>query len=86
MMGDNETREIVELLREMRDQQKETAATVQRLETLLQTQAENTTKRVEQSIELQKVAVERQRNAMLLGVPLVLLCLALIAYLILRYL
>lgn len=85
-MGDNETREIVELLREMRDQQKETAATVQRLETLLQTQAENTTKRVEQSIELQKVAVERQRNAMLLGVPLVLLCLALIAYLILRYL
>ena len=71
MTGDNTTQEIVALLREMRDRQQEMAETTWRLETLLKTQIENASSRVEQSIELQKLAVDRQRQALLLGVPLV---------------
>lgn len=78
--------ETAHLLEEIHAQQQRTAAGVERVAELLESQARESRERVERSLEMQRIAVQRQRTTMIIAVPLAALCLALIVYLVVRYL
>ena len=85
MADQQETQALVGLLREIRDTQAAMAAQQERVVELMQQQAEHTRARVAESIELQRVGIARQKQALLGALPLILLCLGLIGYLIWKY-
>lgn len=77
-MSDEQQREQIELLREIRDSLKAQRA-------LVEEQLARSRKSVEESIGLQKTALRRQRQITLVAVPGILACMAAIAYLVIRY-
>lgn len=87
MMNNVDTREdIKKLLEEIRDNQKRALAYQEEQVALTRQRLETANKQIESSIELQKEAVQRQKNIMKAGLPLIVLCIVLIIYLIARYL
>ena len=77
--------EIKELLKEIRDNQK---LSLQRQEEHLEIarqQVERASKQVNESIELQKVAIARAKQVARIAIPGILLCIALIIYLVVVY-
>ena len=84
-MNPDDSGEAVTLLREIRDNQVAAIEHQQQVLQLLREQADHSRQRVAESIELQKVAVARQKHALVGGVPLILVCLGLIAYLVWTY-
>ena len=77
--------QTLELLRELRDGQREIIALLSAQQDLARAQLERSEHAVAESLELQRVAVRRQRTITLFAVPGILLCIGLIAYLMLRY-
>lgn len=77
--------EIRKLLVEIRDNQR---LSLQRQEEHLEIarrQIERSTSQVQESIELQRVAIDRVKKVSRVAIPGILLCVALIAYLLIRY-
>ena len=81
MSNGTDAQAVIELLQEIRDQQAQMAANQERVLELMSRQAEDTRKRVAESIDLQRVGIARQKQALWGALPLILLCLGLIGYL-----
>jgi hypothetical protein len=73
------------VLREIRDSQREILAQLAAQRALAEEQLARSRDKVEESIGLQKLALQRQRAITLIAVPGILACLAAIGYLVLRY-
>lgn len=82
----SERDEIVALIKEIRDNQRLALARQEEHLELARRQLERSQTQVAQSIELQKAAVARVKQISRIAVPGIVLCLALIVYLIVRYL
>lgn len=85
-MSDEQYRhEFLSVLREIRDAQREILAQLAAQRTLAEEQLMRSRGKVEESIGLQKLALQRQRTITLIAVPGILACIAAIGYLVLRY-
>ena len=83
-MSDHE--EIVSLLKEIRDNQRSALERqTQHLE-LAREQIERSRTQVQQSIELQKAAINRVKQISRIALPGIAVCVVLIAYLVVKYL
>lgn len=78
--------EVLSLLREIRDQQREGLRIQKEHAGLAREQLDRSRRAVEESITLQREALSRQRSITRIAVPAILLCIALIAWLIVRWL
>ena len=82
----NETeQEILHVLREIRDGQREALTAMEKHRALVQEQLEISRGNVQESVGLQRLALKRQMHITLVAVPGILACIAAIAYLIIRY-
>jgi hypothetical protein len=81
----NRDEEVVTLLRDIRDGQQAALAQHREHLALARAEAERMRAVAEESLRVQRAAVDRARNVMLLGVPLVVVLLALLVYLLVRY-
>jgi len=77
--------EIRDLLVEIRDNQRLSLKRQEEHLAIAREQIERSRTQVEESIALQRQAVERVRRVARIAVPGIVLCLALIAYLLVRY-
>ena len=77
---------VVSLLTEIRDNQREMLERQRAQLEIAQRQLEQTQKQIAESLTLQREAVSRARTATRIAVPGILVCIAAIAYLVLRYL
>ena len=77
---------ILQLIKEIRDDQRLALARQEEHLALARQHLERSRSQVEQSIELQKAAIARVRQISRVAIPGIVLCVALIAYLIVRYL
>jgi hypothetical protein len=77
-VADDQQREQLELLREIRD-------TLKAQHALVEEQLQRSRQSVQESIGLQKTALARQRQVTLVAVPGILACMLAIGYLIWRY-
>lgn len=85
-MSDEQYRhESLSVLREIRDTQREILAQLGAQRALAEEQLSRSRDKVEESISLQKLALQRQRAISLVAVPGILACIAAIGYLVLRY-
>ena len=84
-MSEETEQRILEVLREIRDGQREILGllTVQRAAT--EEQVVKSRESIAESVSLQRLALARQRTITLIAVPAILACIAAIAYLVLRY-
>ena len=77
---------VLALLGEIRDQQREALAQQRAHLEIAQAQLKRTDTQIEESLKLQREAVGRARTATRVAIPGILLCVAAIVYLVLRYL
>ena len=77
--------EVLQVLEELRDGQKEIIALLSSQRAMAEEQLGRSREAVQESIALQKVALRRQRTITLIAVPGILVCVAAIAYLVFRY-
>jgi hypothetical protein len=84
-MSQEREQEIIEILREIRDGQREIAALLAAQRTVAEEHLRKSQERVDESIGLQQDALRRQRSITLIAVPGILACIAAIAYLVIRY-
>ena len=77
--------EIVQLLREIRDNQRDMLERQRTQLEVSQTHLEQAKNQIVESLALQREAVKRARTATRVAVPGILACIAAIAYLVLRY-
>lgn len=82
---ESDGREMLEVLREIRDTQRETLRLLTEQRAATEEQLRMSRSSVEESIGLQRVALQRQRTITLIAVPGIVACLAAIAYLVIRY-
>lgn len=73
------------VLREIRDGQREILTQLAAQRALAEEQVARSREKVEESIALQKLALQRQSAITRIAVPGILVCVAAIAYLVLRY-
>ncbi len=86
-MGTDDTdRQILETLRELRDGQRELIRLIAAQQALAQEQFARSRETVTEPVGMQRVALQRQKMLTLFAVPGILLCMAAIAYLLIRYL
>ena len=83
MMDTN--REILQLLTEIRDNQKQALERQQEQLNLSREQVERAKSQITESIELQKLAMKRFKSISLIAIPGIILCIVLILYLVIRY-
>ena len=84
-MPQEEQKEILDALREIRDGQREVIQLLSAQRTLAEEQLKKSGERIAESVGLQRLALQRQRTITLIAVPAILACIAAIAYLVLRY-
>ena len=84
-MSPDTEQKILETLREIREGQKEMLAVAAAHRALAQEQLQKSRASIDESVALQREAVRRARTVTLIAVPGILLCIAAIAYLVLRY-
>ncbi|MCZ8251666.1 MAG: hypothetical protein O9318_04275 [Hylemonella sp.] len=77
--------DILATLREIRDDQRALLAQVQAQRELAEQQMAQSRQRIEESVGLQREALRRQRTITVVALPALLLCIAAIAWLLLRY-
>lgn len=77
--------EILATLREIRDAQLEAAARQREALDILKANAERAASIGEESIALQRQAVERAKRIGAFALPAILICIGLLAYLLIRY-
>jgi hypothetical protein len=84
-MNQDTEQQILEVLREIREGQREALSVMEKQRALVEAQINVSRDRVEESVGLQRLALKRQRTVTLIAVPGILACIAAIAYLVLRY-
>lgn len=84
-MSQDEKKEILDALREIRDGQREVIQLLSAQRTLAEEQLKKSGERIAESVGLQRLALQRQRTVTLIAVPAILACMAAIAYLVFRY-
>lgn len=77
--------ELLEAVREIRDNQREVVSLLSAQRTLVEEQLRRSRQSVEESIGLQKLALRRQQSITLIAIPGILACIVAIAYLVVRY-
>jgi hypothetical protein len=85
-MTDDRDRELLEVLRDIRDDQRQIVALLQTQRTLAEEQLRRSRDSIEESVGLQRLALERQRHVALIAVPGILACIGAIMFLVWRYL
>jgi hypothetical protein len=80
-----EQQQLLALLTEIRDGQREIIELLSQQQRFAAEQIQNSRATVAESVNLQKLALQRQRTVTLVAVPGILACIAAIAYLVLRY-
>lgn len=86
MGADDTDRQILETLRELRDGQRELIGLINAQQAMAQEQLARSRETVTESVGMQRVALQRQKVITLFAIPAILLCMAAIAYLVIRYL
>jgi hypothetical protein len=84
-MNQNTEQQILETLREIRDGQREIIGLLGVQRSLAEEQLRKSRTTIEESVGLQREALARQRSITRFAIPAILVCIAAIAYLILRY-
>ncbi len=84
-MSDEQQQQILDTLREIRDDQRELLTLMQANKALAEEQMRQSQQRVEESVGLQRLALQRQRSVTRIALPAILVCIAAIVYLVLRY-
>lgn len=84
-MSEETERQLLDILREIRDGQREIIAHLAAQRTLAEEQMKRSRQTIEESVGLQREALRRQKTITLIAVPGILACIAAIAYLVLRY-
>lgn len=77
---------ILNLLTDIRDGQREIIELMLKQQHITDEQIKNSRASVAESVNLQRLAMQRQRTITLIAIPGILACIAAIAYLIMRYL
>lgn len=77
--------QLLALVQELRDGQREMVAQLKEQRALAETQLERSRTAIAESVALQREALRRQRNVTLVAVPGILACIAAIGWLVLRY-
>ena len=77
--------DILATLREIRDDQRELLAQIQAQRALAEQQMAQSKLRIDESVGLQREALRRQRTISVVALPALLLCIAAIVWLLLRY-
>lgn len=75
----------LQLLREIRDGQQKMIELMTAQQALAEEQVKRSRDSIEESVGLQRLALQRQRTITLVAVPGILVCIAAIGYLVLRY-
>ena len=78
--------QVIALLREIRDTQREIAAQLAAQRAHAEEEMRRSRERVEESLALQRVAVRRQQTITAIAVPGIIACIVAIGYLVARYL
>ena len=84
-MTQEEQKEILDTLRQIRDGQREVIQLLSAQRALAEEQLKKSGERIAESVGLQRLALQRQRTITLIAVPGILACIAAIAYLVIRY-
>jgi hypothetical protein len=84
-MSQDTEQQILETLRDIREGQREALQIMSSHRALVEEQLQVSRKRVEESVGLQRLALQRQKTITLIAIPGILACIAAIAYLVLRY-
>jgi len=79
------TQDQLQLLREIRDGQQKIIALLSAQHALAEEQIQRSRDSVEESVGLQRLALQRQRTISLVAVPGIMFCIFAIGYLVLRY-
>lgn len=77
--------DILAILREIRDDQRELLTQIKAQRALAEQQMAQSKQRIDESVGLQREALRRQRTITVVALPALLLCVAAIAWLLLRY-
>ena len=77
--------QILEVLREIREGQREALQTMKEQQALVKEQLQTSRSIVAESVELQRLGLKRQRTVTLIAVPGILFCIAAILYLVVTY-
>lgn len=85
-MSQESEQQILSVLKEIRDGQREIITHLESQRALATEQLRKSQERVEESVGLQKEALRRQQSIMRIVVPSILFCIVAIAYLVIRYL
>ena len=81
----NEDDRIIELLAHIEENQRKALETQQQHLQVAQAQLERSNKTIQESIELQRVAVSRQAKVTRIVIPLIVLLLVLLGYLLVKW-
>jgi formate dehydrogenase maturation protein FdhE len=81
----SEQQQLLALLAEIRDGQREIIELLSHQQRLVAEQIQNSRATVTESVNLQRIALQRQRTIIWIAVPGILACIAAIAYLVIRY-
>jgi len=84
-MKQDTEQKILDLLREIRDGQREALNAMEEHRSLVKEQIQISRGNVQESVNLQRLALKRQKIVTLVAVPGVIACIAAIAYLVIRY-
>ena len=84
-MGQENELQILEVLREIRDGQREMLGLLAAQRVAAEEQVKKSRESIAESVALQRLGLARQRTVTLIAVPGILACIAAIAYLVLRY-
>lgn len=84
-MTEDNQQQILEALREIRDGQREIIELLSANKSIAEEQIRNSKERIGESIGLQRLALQRQRLVTLIAVPGIVVCIAAIAYLVVKY-
>lgn len=84
-MSQEDQQQTLETLREIRDGQQEMIKLLAEHKEITEAHQQKSREMLEESMAVQQLAVQRQRNIGLIAIPAILACIAAIAYLMWRY-
>ena len=84
-MNQETEQQLLEVLRDIREGQREALIVMQEHRALVKDQIQASRKSIEESVGLQRLALTRQKTVTLVAVPGIVACIAAIGYLVIRY-
>jgi len=84
-MNEETEKQLLEILREIRDTNRDTLQAIHKQQELVREQLEISRNTVGESVALQRLGLKRQRTVTLIAVPGIVFCISAILYLVIRY-